>query len=503
MASTYASDVHTAVVRRLLSVPDEKVFISLPYVPRRWAVPFHASFKRWAAIVLHRRAGKTTGALAHHVRAAIDDGWEASRLKHLRPDFTTAEINELLRERTYAHILPTLTQAKAVAWDKLKRIGGSFSFAKTNESDLSITFRVKENGYRRVRLFGADNVDALRGLALSGLSLDEFSQHPPGIFGEVLSKALADHLGYCLFLGTIKGKNQLWKTYQAAKDNPEWFSLWRTIDHSLKSESGGTIKALEVALADDRRLVEAGVMEQEEFDQEWYLSPFAAIKGAYYAKALAHLHKTGRISPRVSWDPALPCYDVWDLGAGPNLVVGIFQREGKDLAMIDCEEGAESDGIEQMVRTLREKPYNWGRHFAPHDVAATNIALGKTNARIAADLGWPFDVVPDVPLSDGISTTRASLARWWINEERCGKFVEALGQYRRTWNEANGVFTSKPVHDWSSHWADMGRYAALAELEMRPEMKAMRQQQGPKPKKKSRELFKRGTAPKLDHGWMA
>ena len=38
------------------------------------------------------------------------------------------------------------------------------------------------------------------------------------IFGEVLSKAIADHLGYAAFLGTIKGKNQLYKTYQAGKE---------------------------------------------------------------------------------------------------------------------------------------------------------------------------------------------------------------------------------------------------------------------------------------------
>ena len=46
--------------------------------------------------------------------------------------------------------------------------------------------------------------DALRGMAFSGLSFDEYGLHPPAIFSEVLSKALADHLGYAIFAGTLK-----------------------------------------------------------------------------------------------------------------------------------------------------------------------------------------------------------------------------------------------------------------------------------------------------------
>ncbi len=34
--------------------------VRIPYTPRRWARPFHASLARWSSLVLHRRAGKTT-----------------------------------------------------------------------------------------------------------------------------------------------------------------------------------------------------------------------------------------------------------------------------------------------------------------------------------------------------------------------------------------------------------------------------------------------------------
>ncbi len=42
--------------------------VTVPYKPRRWARPFHASLARWSCLVLHRRAGKTTAVINHHQR---------------------------------------------------------------------------------------------------------------------------------------------------------------------------------------------------------------------------------------------------------------------------------------------------------------------------------------------------------------------------------------------------------------------------------------------------
>jgi hypothetical protein len=52
-------------------------------------------------------------------------------------------------------------------------------------------------------------------------------------------------------------------------------------------------------------------------------------------------------------------------------------------------------------------------------------------------------------------------------KSRCTTFLEALGQYRREWNDRLGQFGDQPVHDWASHPADMFRYAAVVEDKMR------------------------------------
>lgn len=436
----------------------ERQGIEIPYCPRNWARPVHANLRRWIALVLHRRAGKTTFELNHHQRAALNDPWEARRLRSLLPQSSERHIRRLMLKRIYWHVMPSYKQAKLVAWEMLKDIARPIPGHKFNESELLVIY---PNDHR-IQLIGADNPDSLRGPGLSGLSLDEFSQHPPKVFGEILSKALADHLGYCIWSGTIKGQDQLYHIYEAAKDDPDWYALWQDIDVSLTSETGATITALTRAMADDRKLIANGVMSQEEYDQEWYLSPLAAVRGTYYAKQIAEAHREKRVRP-VPYDPALPVHDVWDLGAGANMAIGLFQRVGRNVQMIEYLEGKESDGIPQMIATLQRKPYVYGKHFAPHDIKATDLSTGKTRWETAKALGWEFTVVKDLAVVDGINAGRLMFARLWVDETACAPWLTAMAHYRRPWLQKHGIFGDHPVHDFSSHPADMYRYAAVAE----------------------------------------
>lgn len=334
---------------------------------------------------------------------------------------------------------------------------------------MSIAYPGPKGSHRVVRLFGADNIDALRGFPLSGLSLDEFSQHPPGVFGEVLSKSLADHLGYAAFLGTIKGKNQLWQTYQKALGDPEWFTLWQDVNASLANEEGATITAIRRAMEDDRGLIAKGLMTQAEYDQEWFLSTEAAIKGAYYSKELAAARRDKRVG-RVPHDVALPVHTVTDIGKGPNMATGMYQRLGRSVQMIGYLEGSGDDGIPQHWARLqeigRERGYVWGKHFGPHDIMGVDLGTGKSRHATAAALGWRLEVVPMLGVDDGINAGRLMFSRLWISEDHCGPFIEAIGQYRQEWDDKRGMFREIPYHDWTSHGADQYRYAAVVEEKM-------------------------------------
>lgn len=444
-----------------MSEPRRQVI--LPYAPRRWAKLLHAQYKRWAALVLHRRAGKTTAILNHHNRAATDDKWELARLRYLLPTADEAFLRPLLKRRVYWHVMPTLKQAKLVAWDMLKEIARDIPGAKPNNSELAITYA--HNG-SRVQLIGADDPDSLRGPALSGLSLDEYSQIPGHAFGEVLSKALGDHLGYCIWAGTIKGKDQLFQVHEAAKADPAWFAVWQDIDASLSTEAGPTITALTRAMEDDRALVRQGVMTQAEFDQEWYLSTDAAIKGAFYLEALSAARKDGRIC-RVPYDPALPVDTDWDLGIDDLLTIWFSQtlRSG-EVRLIDYLETADK-GIPQIAAEVREKPYVYGTHWGPHDIVVRELGTGKSRLEVAAAHGLKFKPTPRIhgeaglEVAEGIKAVRMLLPRCWFDADKCARGIEALSHYRSSFNKQLGQYTGIPVHDWASHGADAFRGLAV------------------------------------------
>jgi len=442
--------------------------IVIPYKPREWAKGMHESLLRWLVLILHRRAGKTTAVINHHQRAALDDEWEARRLKFLAPDLTESDLVPLMRERVYCHIMPTYKQAKNVAWDMLKYYANPIPGAFTNEQELSVRY---PNG-SRLMLFGADSPDSFRGIGPSGVSFDEYSQQPSNIFGEVLSKALADHLGYAIFLGTIKGKNHLYRTYEAGKNDPEWFSLWQNVAGSLATESGPTIIALRRAVEDDRKLIGKGLMMEEEFEQEWNLSTEAAIKGSYYGKLIAKARNEGRIK-LVPYDKSIPAHTFWDLGVGANLVCIIAQRVSNEVKIIDTWQGSGDQGLLDGMLEIKKKPYFFGQHFFPHDVTAREETTGKTRKEQLEQARYDVQVVPDIGVQNGVAAVQRMFNRLWIDEGQV-LFLEAITQYHQEWDEKRGMFQDNPYKDWASHFSDALRYLAVSEDKMSNEYQEVR-----------------------------
>ena len=430
--------------------------MTVPYKPRNWAATFHASFRRWAALVLHRRAGKTTAILNHHQRAALDNKWEAARLRSLLPAATDREIATLMKRRVYWHVMPSYHQAKLTgAWDTLQEIAAVIPGVRPNQSEMLMVY---PNG-NKVQLIGADKPDSLRGPGLSGLSLDEYSQIPANAFSEVLSKALADHVGYCIFSGTIKGTDQLYDTYQAAKDDPDWFSLWQDVDASLATETGATITALVRAMEDDRKLVLKGLMSQAEFDQGWYLSPEAAIKGAFYGDQMKLAREQGRIGV-VPYDLALPVDTDWDLGIDAMAIWFTQSLTSGQIRVIDYYEDV-GGGLIEAIKAVKAKPYVYGEHWAPHDIEQREISSGLTRKHIARGLGIAFKTTKKIEVADGITAAQAILSRCWFNEATCAPGIDALRQYHRVYQARLDQFSARPEHDWASHAADAWRGMAV------------------------------------------
>lgn len=194
------------------------------------------------------------------------------------------------------------------------------------------------------------------------------------------------------------------------------------------------------------------------------------VKGAFYANQISRLHQGGRFK-EVPYDEELPVHTVWDLGTGQNLGVGFYQNLMGEVRMIDFWEGSENDGLPQAAKMLQDKPYLYGKHFGPHDLFATEIGTGKTRYETAKKLGIEFEAIsendkmrsaiPNLSVEDGIEQGKLFFGRLYVDKTNCGEWLEKVGKYRQGFDDKKGIWTGKPIHDQSSHAADVHRYAAL------------------------------------------
>ena len=69
-------------------------------------------------------------------------------------------------------------------------------------------------------------------------------------------------------------------------------------------------------------------------------------------------------------------------------------------------------------------------------------------------------VAPKLGIEDGIERVRAIFKRFYFDEEKTLRLYEALGNYRKEWDNKLGVFKDQPRHDENSHFADMVRTGA-------------------------------------------
>lgn len=407
------------------------------FEPREQFVPFHTRTERWTCITAHRRAGKTLACILDLITRAM-----ATKKRHAR----------------YAYLAPFFSQAKSVGWDYLKRYAAPFLAEPPKETELSVTLT---NG-AKIRLFGADNPTALRGMYLDGVVLDEAGDMRRSVWEEVIRPMLSDRMGWAVFIGTPQGQNYFYDIYQMAGSEPGWLQL------TLKASETGLIN--EVDLADARRQ-----MTPSAYRQEYECDFYAPVIGAIYGDELQQARDEGRIR-RVAYDPVLPVNTAWDLGMGDSTAILFWQQVAGEYRLIDYLE-ASGEGLPYYAKVLQDKGYIWGRHFAPHDIRVRELGSGLSRLEVAQSLGINFEIVPNVPIEDGINAARITMARCYFDEEAMRPALDALAHYRREYNDKLRAFGRKPLHDWSSHTADAFRYFALvsrtSDVSMLPPVRRM------------------------------
>ena len=421
--------------------------IRIPTIEARdYQVPFLKAFDagtQYSVITWHRRAGKDVTSFNAMMKRAIQ------------------------RAGNYYYLFPTRAWAQRALWDNICEWAGGKKLIdllcppeivkRKNNSDFFLDL---VNG-SRIKIDGTDNLNFV-GQGGSGYVLSEFSLHKGEVSG-FLAPILTEGSAFVIFNGTLRGKsNHLWKLYENNRTRKDWFTQWYTLQDTktaywlgdgmeINTELVGKINPYDGKpyknIQDD---VESGIISYAMARQEYLNEAIAQVENSYYGHELEILKNEKRFANfEIS---AAPIFTFWDLGTSDATAIVFAQIVQNKILIIDYHESS-GKKIEDYAIVVNSKNYNYGGHYAPHDVSK-KMLFGDLVTR-AKEVGIDFRRVPKTSsvLKD-IEICRRKMREVYIHE-RCQDLLEHLEHYREG-------SSGKPVHDNHSHCADAFRTMIMA-----------------------------------------
>ena len=404
------------------------------YTPRNYQIPIFRALDsgiRRAVWVAHRRSGKDKTCINLVVKKMLE------------------------RVGAYYYVFPTYNQGRKILWDGIDRDGNKFLShfpleiieGKPNETEMKLKLK---NG-SLFQIVGSDNIDAIVGTNPIGVIFSEYSLQDPNVWGYV-RPILAENDGWAIFVFTPRGENHAYDIYELAKNDPSWFCRMDTVkDTKVISQE---------ILDQERREIKRLYGNDALYLQEYECNFSVPIAGAYYAELIMMAYADGKVG-HVPHEPRLSVDTWWDLGINDKMSIWFTQSVGIETRVIDHFED-NGKGFPHYIGKLKEKPYVYGTHTAPHDIQVRELTSGKSRRDTASELGISFAVAPRLPIHEGIDAVRGLFGSCWFDAEKCKDGLNALKNYRKQWNDERKTYDNKPYHDWSSNSADAFRTLATA-----------------------------------------
>lgn len=395
---------------------------------------------RYAAVAWHRRAGKDDVLLNLAATWAIDD------------------------PATYWHMLPEYAQARKAIWNAvdphtgIRRIDQAFPQAirkRTNDQEMFIEFVTGATW----QLVGSDSYDKLVGSPPKGVVASEWALGNPSAWA-YLRPIIAENGGRAAFISTFRGRNHHFRLVERAKADPNWFGETLSArDTTVFSEAD--LEREEREYIDEYGAEEGGAL----FRQEFLCDPSASIQGAFYGAEMRKAEEDDRIET-VPYDSAYPVWTGWDLGFDDQTAIWFAQQKGDVVRIIDYEKGR-NQNLSYYAQIIRDKGYNYGGHFLPHDGGNKSKQSGSSYQEMLEKAGLTnVEVIsraPDIEavLRD-INTARRMIGMCKFDEKKCEHGIDSLRNYRREWDDRLKTYKQRPLHDWASDGADAFRTLAVA-----------------------------------------
>lgn len=354
------------------------------------------------------------------------------------------------RVGTYFYFFPTYNQGEKILWTGAR--GDGFKMLdhfprELVESKNEQAKRIKLVNGSVFQIVGTEDMDKVVGTNPIGCVFSEYALQNPDAW-DFVRPILRENGGWALFESTPRGKNHLYKLYEMAKGNPEWFTQRLSIDDTKV-----------MTRADMEKDISEG-MDRDLAEQEYLVSFLGYRHGSIYGKNIRLLEKEGRVG-FFPHDSSYKVYTAWDIGIRDSTAIWFIQLIGMKIHLIDYYE-KRNEGMEHYVNMLQNKPYVYARHYLPHDIKVREWGSGKTRIEIGLSLGIHFDIADKISREEGIDAVKRIFNRFHINESLTERGFDAIKDYHREWDSKKKVYSRDPAHNWASNGSDALRTFAVA-----------------------------------------
>ena len=414
--------------------------IRLPYnfEPRPYQLDifkaFDSGYKR-GVLVWHRRAGKDKTLFNLLIKKAFE------------------------RKGVYYYFFPEFSQGRRVIWQGIDGAGNAFMEhlpEQLIDRKRDDEMMMKLSNGSIIQIVGTDSFDKVRGSNPVGCVFSEFAYQNPAAW-DVVRPILAENGGWALFNSTPNGHNHFHKMYKMALKNKDWFCQKLTVEDSM-DENGNRFVPDSVVQAER----EAGMME-EMVQQEFYCSFEASTDGYYYLDLLNKADKEGRVLDFVI-DKSKPTFTYWDLGISDATAIWFVQPKEDHFDIVDYYESS-GEPLSEYIKMIKNSDYNIEGMIFPHDIKQRELSSGKARIDAVRELAPNInsEVVPRLPVIDGIERSRVKLSLSRFHKTNTKKGRDALENYKKKYDRDTRTFQNSPQHTWASHGADAFRMFSVFE----------------------------------------
>jgi len=220
------------------------------------------------------------------------------------------------KEGLYWIVSPTYKQSKMIHWRELIKEIPRKWISKKNEVELSVELQNSS----RIELKGAENPDALRGVKLRGLVVDEIAsiRNWDWLWSEVLRATLTDYRAPAIFISTPKGFNHFYELYEQGQKEGDYKS-WQFSSYDNPVISEEEINAAKKQLTEDT------------FAQE-YMADFRKHTGLVYKDFDRKIHAIQPFDVPDNWE----IYRGLDFGsANPTVCLWVAVDTDGNFYLVD------------------------------------------------------------------------------------------------------------------------------------------------------------------------